>query len=241
MTNISFSQELAFSIYSSKEDYPVDLDDAWQWLGYDQKSNCLNKLKNNFEDGEDFSSQSVKSPTGGRPRSAIYLTVECFKSLGMMAGTSQGKAIRKYFIECEKIAKTKSQEPQKLAIHHYGDRVMALESHLKFVPEDHWVIMQHCNQVLLKIERMGYPVSAFDLADASIGRRWADYRRTLGLSDNIVKKAKYTGVNQANFPISPKAYHLDELATFVKWLNAVYMQVHLPRYLEEKYGGKLIK
>ena len=40
----------------------------------------------------------------------IYLTVECFKSLGMMAGTEQGKQIRKYFIECERIAKQKSHE-----------------------------------------------------------------------------------------------------------------------------------
>lgn len=37
----------------------------------------------------------------------IELTVECFKSLGMMAGTEKGKAIRKYFLECERIAKQK--------------------------------------------------------------------------------------------------------------------------------------
>lgn len=30
------------------------------------------------------------------------LTVDCFKSLGMMAGTEQGKKIRRYFLECER-------------------------------------------------------------------------------------------------------------------------------------------
>jgi hypothetical protein len=39
----------------------------------------------------------------------IYLTVDCFKSLGMMAGTQKGKEVRKYFLECEKIAKQKSE------------------------------------------------------------------------------------------------------------------------------------
>jgi hypothetical protein len=35
----------------------------------------------------------------------IQLTVECLKSLGMMAGTEQGKLIRRYFLECEKIVR----------------------------------------------------------------------------------------------------------------------------------------
>jgi hypothetical protein len=35
----------------------------------------------------------------------IFLTIDCFKSLGMMAGTEQGKVIRKYFLECERIVK----------------------------------------------------------------------------------------------------------------------------------------
>ena len=34
MTNLSFNQELAIALYESSDDFPVDLDDAWQWLGY---------------------------------------------------------------------------------------------------------------------------------------------------------------------------------------------------------------
>ena len=117
---------------------------------------------------------------------------------------------------------------------------MKLETDLTSVPADYWVVMQHCGHILLNVEKMGYPVGAFDLVDGSIGTHWANYRKTLGLSESGVKTAKYKGVNQAKFPVSPKAYHFDELGTFAKWLRTIYLEQHLPDYLRSKYG-KLTK
>jgi hypothetical protein len=42
---------------------------------------------------------------GGHNKEQIRLTVDCFKSLGMMAGTDKGTEIRRYFLKCERIAK----------------------------------------------------------------------------------------------------------------------------------------
>ncbi|MEH1973819.1 MAG: hypothetical protein V7L02_11605 [Nostoc sp.] len=106
MSNLIFSQTLAFALYQSSEQFPVDLDDAWLWLGHAKKNDVLEKLKDNFEEGLDFSEKSAKASTGGRPRRYIVLSIDCFKHLAMMAGTPQGKIIRKYFLECERIAKT---------------------------------------------------------------------------------------------------------------------------------------
>ena len=237
MTNLSFSQELALTIYTSKETYPVDFEDAWQWLGYTRKDSAKEKLIRNFEEGLDYSAKwrSVAHGNGSTASrtEVIFLTVECFKSIGMMAGTSQGKAIRKYFLECEKVAKSVA-EPKK-AIHHYTDRVMKLDTHLSEVPPDYWVIMQHCGHILLKIEQMGYSVGAYDLVDSSIGKHWANYRRSLEMSESVVKVAKYKGVNQARFPVKPKAYPFDELGIFAKWLKDIYVVKHLPKYLEGTY------
>jgi hypothetical protein len=41
----------------------------------------------------------------GRPVEKIYLTVECFKEMGMLAKSESGKRIRKYFLQCEALAK----------------------------------------------------------------------------------------------------------------------------------------
>lgn len=101
----------------SDADYPIDLDDAWQWLGYSTKQKAKQKLERNFDLGVDFTSvnQMVKCADGkGFSRcEKINLSVDCFKSLGMMAGTEQGKTIRRYFLECEKtVEKHKLVTPQ---------------------------------------------------------------------------------------------------------------------------------
>ncbi|WP_353123019.1 hypothetical protein [Planktothrix agardhii] len=111
-----FNKELAITLLNSVDDYPVDFDEAWQWLGYATKQKAEKKLKQNFEEGIDFLTKGLKSSTGGRPSELIVLTVDCFKSLGMMVGTEQGKQIRKYFIECEKIAKQKPDALTELEI-----------------------------------------------------------------------------------------------------------------------------
>ncbi len=119
---IDFSTETAIALLNSGNDYPVDLDEAWQWLGYATKQKAEKKLKQNFEEGIDYTLiQMVKrvegNNGGGSTRyNQIMLTVDCFKSLGMTAGTEQGKQIRKYFLECEKIAKQKPDALTELQI-----------------------------------------------------------------------------------------------------------------------------
>jgi phage anti-repressor protein len=105
---IAFTREMAQSILECDREFPIDLDEAWQWLGYSTKQKALQFLKNNFEEGEDFLTQRLKTSTGGRPSDSIVLTIECLKSFGMMTGTSQGKQIRKYFLQCERVAKAMS-------------------------------------------------------------------------------------------------------------------------------------
>ena len=115
---MEFSHELAFALFQSAEPFPVDFDDAWQWIGWPKKQDGKEVLLNNFLKDEDFLRKGVKSPSGGRPKEWIVLTVECFKSLGMMAGTEKGRAVRRYFLECERRFKEmliKQQEaPQSL-------------------------------------------------------------------------------------------------------------------------------
>ena len=142
MAILPFSQDIALSLYNSADSHPIDLDDAWQWLGYSTKQKALQSLKSNFEDGEDFLTKRLKSSTGGRPSDLIVLTVDCFKSLGMMAGTSQGKAIRKYFLECEKVAKTKPSQPALPQ-----NYIEALEAHLQSEKEKR--VLADANQKLL--------------------------------------------------------------------------------------------
>ncbi len=125
---MEFSHELALALVQSTQQFPVDFDAAWKWIGYSTKQKAKNKLANNFEQGIDYHiNQTVKlvkrSQGGGSGIEDIRLNIDCFKSLGMMAGTTKGKEVRRYFLECERIAKkaveiipAQSQEIERLKL-----------------------------------------------------------------------------------------------------------------------------
>ena len=57
-----------------------------------------------FEENLDFTTILGKS-TGGRPSKDFAIKIEMAKELSMVENSEKGKEARKYFIECEKIAK----------------------------------------------------------------------------------------------------------------------------------------
>lgn len=51
---MEFSHECALAIFQSDAPFPVNFDDAWQWIGYSSKQKAKSKLTNNFEEDIDF-------------------------------------------------------------------------------------------------------------------------------------------------------------------------------------------
>jgi anti-repressor protein len=127
----TFSLQTAQDLVTNSNAFPVDFDVAWQWLGYSQKDKAKRALLNcGFTADIDFTINcELGSLAVPRPSEKIYLTTECLKLWGMMAGTEQGKQVRLYFLECEKIAKqaTITSIPQTLpeALRAYADEVEA--------------------------------------------------------------------------------------------------------------------
>jgi phage anti-repressor protein len=93
-------------ITRSTNQYPIDFDQAWQWIGYSQKGHALKVLKANFEEGVDFDFRGSENQAGGwgGDRKSVYyfLSVDCFKSFCMMAGTDKGRKVRNYYLQIEK-------------------------------------------------------------------------------------------------------------------------------------------
>lgn len=147
---MDFNIELAQSLLDSPDQFPVDFEQAWQWLGYTRKDSALKTLKNYFIFGEDFAlRQSAEWTRDGRSSDFYVLTTNCLKEFGMVAKTEQGRLIRKYFLECETIAKQ--------AIAHQSQTttpelpvVMPTQKELDYMRSRAWE----------KAEMMGTPVSA---------------------------------------------------------------------------------
>jgi hypothetical protein len=79
--------------------FPVDFDVAWKITGYSRKDSAKRKLPKSSQ-GKLYHKSVEK--TGGRPVEKIHLSCDGLKHLGLMSETSEGEAIRQYFIEVEK-------------------------------------------------------------------------------------------------------------------------------------------
>lgn len=109
---MQLSLEIVRVLVESPEQFPIELNDAWGWLGFKSKRAAKDLLLDAFEEGLDFLRELPKA-TGGRPSEVFMLTVDCFKSLGMMANTEKGRKVRKYFLECERQLKELIREQSK--------------------------------------------------------------------------------------------------------------------------------
>lgn len=105
---VPFSKETAKMLLHKQETekFPISLEEARVWLEYSRKDHAKAALIGyGFVEDVDYEVLTTRElrPQGGfSSKEDIYLTVDCFKQLGMVSRTEKGKEIRQYFIECEK-------------------------------------------------------------------------------------------------------------------------------------------
>jgi phage anti-repressor protein len=104
--------------YHPTNDYPINLENVFKMIGFANKGNAKRTLENNFTKDEDYKITILPSEKGQIAREEIMLNIDCFKSLCMIAKTSQGKEIRKYYVKLEniynKIIKEEIENTQRL-------------------------------------------------------------------------------------------------------------------------------
>jgi phage anti-repressor protein len=111
---MDLTPDVIFSLLQSSDPFPVDFDDAMTWWDWRTKTgelatkgNIKIRLEAEFNLNLDytvkefFAFEISKAKKGGQNKEVIKLTVDCFKSMGMMVPGDRGKQIRRYFLECE--------------------------------------------------------------------------------------------------------------------------------------------
>ena len=95
--------------YDSKNDFVIDLDNVWQWLGFGQKVNAKRVLEKNFTINKDYKlllCQLAKQPNqtkGGHNKEIFMLNIETFKKYCLKSDTKKADEIHDYFIKLENI------------------------------------------------------------------------------------------------------------------------------------------
>ena len=96
-----------FLKYDPKNDYVIDLDDVWKWVGYAQKVKATALLDKHFIINKDYillGSQPGKQRShtrGGHNKETFMLNVITFKKFCLKAGTKKADEIHDYYIKLE--------------------------------------------------------------------------------------------------------------------------------------------
>jgi len=89
-------------------DFVINMDNIWSWLGFGQKANAKRLLENHFTVDEHYKiileetiSTKKEHVRGGHNKESIMLNVNTFKKLCLKAGTKKADQIHNYFIKIE--------------------------------------------------------------------------------------------------------------------------------------------
>jgi len=105
----SFYKFYSFLNYSDQENFIINLDDVWKWVGFSTKQHSKKLLDNNFKLDIDYkilkiiSNEPKKTPRGGHNKETIMLNVRTFKLFCLKAGTKKSDEIHNYFINLEEV------------------------------------------------------------------------------------------------------------------------------------------
>jgi phage anti-repressor protein len=110
-----FEQQLFLSSFYSylnyhpTNDFVIDLDNVWKWMGFNKKCNAKLVLEKNFIIERDYIKSlhpQVNQPkhgSGGHNSQKFMLNVKTFKSMCLKAGTTKADEIHEYFLKMEQI------------------------------------------------------------------------------------------------------------------------------------------
>lgn len=95
--------------YDTRNDFVIDLDDVWNWLGFGQKVNAKRVLEKNFVINVDYklllcqSAKQSHNSKGGHNKETFMLNIKTFKLFCIKAETKKANEIHEYFIKLEEI------------------------------------------------------------------------------------------------------------------------------------------
>lgn len=102
--------------YNQKNDFVIDLDNVWKWLGFQSKFNAKRILEKTFINETDYKillrqqAKQSEHTKGGHNKETIMLTIRTFKLFCLKAGTKKAEQIHEYYIKLEEILQEIVQE-----------------------------------------------------------------------------------------------------------------------------------
>ncbi|MFP5043075.1 Rha family transcriptional regulator [Parasediminibacterium sp. JCM 36343] len=192
----------------------------------------------NMECSEEFSLRNFAESdylVRGKKYPMYILTRDAFTMLVMsFTGGSAAKFREEFIDEFNRMEEVLKAGETPVLIATYQQRVLSEPT--KSCPDTHWNIFDASHSIMLLIEKGIGSINKYDLADGSIGTRWAKFRTG---KEWAVDSSTYMHEYEDNRGAREcKCYQYSERAHFNKWLRDTYKTVHLSEYLITKYKGE---
>ena len=116
-----------------KNDFVIDLDNVWKWLGFNQKYNAKRLLEQHFILDKDYKVlllRTEEQPThykGGHNKHTLLLNIDPFKKFCLKAGTKKADEVHEYYIQLEETLHQVIQEESdelKLQLENYKTEII---------------------------------------------------------------------------------------------------------------------
>lgn len=119
-----------------KNDFVIDLDNVWKWLGFSQKVRAKELLEKHFKIDIDYqkslslAGKQTIHIKGGQNKETILLNIDTFKKFCLKAGTKKADEVHEYYIQLEEALHEIIQEESnelKLQLESYKTQIITNE------------------------------------------------------------------------------------------------------------------
>lgn len=120
--------------HNNMNDFIINLDDIWKWLGFSQKCNAKNLLEQKFIINNDYKILQYEQkthPRGGQNKENIMLTIKTFKKFCLKVGTKKADEIHEYYMKMEDLIQEVINEESNDLKNQLENQIKQLETQTK--------------------------------------------------------------------------------------------------------------
>ena len=144
------------------EDFIIDLDEIWKWLGFSQKIRAKELLQKHFKQDLEYkillssTREQKEENRGGKNKEIIMLTIKTFKKLCLKANTSKADQIHDYYIKLEEVLDQTIMEESSELREQLEQKDSELNESNKKIKGNEQRIKQLENRIISKQSRIKY-------------------------------------------------------------------------------------
>jgi len=217
--------------YHPTNDYVIDLDDVWKWLGFSQKVRAKELIEKYFIVEKDFkyvlpNNQEQKNEgRGGHNKQTILLNINTFKLFCIKAETKKANEIHNYFVKLETLLQEIVQEETnelKLQLENANEKSNELKQQIENAKNEKNELLEE-NEMLKKMNNKKPIIYIYQTNT----RKDEKYFLKIGSTMNFNQRAK--PFNQTNpfgkmvFSVEIPKYNLKTIEFFIHELFKNYL------------------